>query len=208
MNWASSWASPDPTSEPTITTAHVDEAGVRLPDDRRLYVVAAVLSSSTEQKKLVDALTALQLHPTEPLHFRTERPARRLLVAETIAAASLHGAILLATSTTNTGQEAARRALLCKLLPRLEHIERVHQVVIESRAGSDRHDIRTRNRLRQSRQITAALRIDHEPKSLPLLWPADWIASAYVAAHHHNDREPWEIINNAQVIDVTTIAPG
>jgi hypothetical protein len=37
------------------------------------------------------------------------------------------------------------------------------------------------------------------PKSLPMLWPADRIASA----HHHNDRAPWEIINSAQVIDVT-----
>src|SRR5581483_8763540 len=124
-----------------------------------------------------------------------------------IAGAVLHGAILLTTATTNTGQEAARRALLCELLPRLEHVERVHQVVLESRAGGDRHDRRTRDRLRQSRQITAALRIDHGPKALPLLWPADWIASAYVAAHHHDDRGPWEIISSAHLIEVTAVDP-
>ncbi|WP_052372008.1 hypothetical protein [Amycolatopsis taiwanensis] len=189
-------------------TAYIDEAGARLADGRRLYVLAAVLSSPAEQPKLVDALAALQLDPDEPLHFRTERPGRRLLIAEAIANASLYGAILLTTSTSNTGQEAARRALLCELLPRLEHVEHAHRVVIESRSGGDRHDRRTCDRLRQSRQITAALRIDHGPKSLPLLWPADWLASAYVAAHHHDDRGPWKIISDAHVVDVTIVDPG
>ncbi|MGA6090959.1 hypothetical protein [Amycolatopsis sulphurea] len=43
---------------------------------------------------------------------------------------------------------------------------------------------------------------------MPLLWPADWIASAYVAAHHHDDRGPWEIINSAHLIEVKTVDPG
>lgn len=189
-------------------TAYVDEAGARLADGGRLYVLAAVLSSPAEQPKLVDALTALQLDLAEPLHFRTEGPDRRLLVAEAIASAALHGAILLTTITTNTRQESARRALMCELLPRLEHVERVHRVVIESRAGGDRHDRRTRDRLRRSRQITAALRINHGPKSLPLLWPADWLASAYVAAHHHDDRGPWKIMSDAHVIDVMMVGSG
>lgn len=142
-----------------------------------------------------------------PLHYRTERLERRVAVAEALARIPLHGAILLTTSSSNTGQEQARTRLLCNLLPRLEHVEGVHQVVLESRAGGDRHDRRTRDRLRRSHQVTAKLRIDHAGKALPLLWPADWIASAYVAAHHHDEREPWDIMNSAHLIEITRVDP-
>ncbi|HKS44653.1 MAG TPA: hypothetical protein VJT49_05970 [Amycolatopsis sp.] len=40
---------------------------------------------------------------------------------------------------------------------------------------------------------------------MPLSWPAGWIASAYVAAHHHSDREAWEIIASAHLIDIATV---
>lgn len=119
----------------------------------------------------------------------------------------LDGAILLTTSTTKTGQEAARRALLCELLPRLEHAERVRHVIMETRAGGDKHDRRTFYELRRSHRITAGFRVDHAPKTTPLLWPADWIASSYVAAHHHDETTPWKIINDAYVIDVRALDP-
>ncbi len=189
------------------SAAHVDEAGARLPDGRRLYVIAATLSSPEDYERIISSLTALQIAPDIPLHFRTERPERRIAVAKAIAQAPLHGAILLTTGTGNAWQEQARARLLCKLLPRLEHIERVQHVVMESRAGGDRHDRRTRDRLRRSRHITAALRVDHANKATPMLWPADWIASAYVSAHHHGAGEPWQIINSAHPVEITEVEP-
>jgi hypothetical protein len=187
--------------------AHVDEAGARLSSGRRLYVVAAVLTSDGSHPDVVAALTAMQ-EAELPLHYRTERFERRVAVAKTLAGIPLHGAILLTTVSGNTGQEQARARLLCNLLPQLEHVEGVHQVVLESRGGGDRHDRRTRDRLRRSHRITAELRIDHAGKALPLLWPADWVASAYVAAHVHDEREPWEIINGAHLIEIVRVDPG
>lgn len=191
--------------EPTY--AHIDEAGARLPDGRRLYLVAATLSAPADHPQITESLTALQIGNI-PLHFHAERYERRVTVAEAISAAPLFGALLLSTSTNCSEQEQARARLLRELLPRLEHVEGVQHVVLETRAGGDRHDRRTRDRLRRSRQITAQLRIDHAAKTTPLLWPADWIASAYVAAYHHDESKPWEIINAAHLVDITEIDPG
>lgn len=187
--------------------AHVDEAGARLPNGRRLYVIVAAVSSIIDEPKIIGAITPLQISSEIPLHFRTERTERRVAVAQAIAAAPLYGAVLLSTSATNTGQERARTRLLCDLLPRLEQVEKVGHVVLESRAGGDRHDRRTRDRLRRSRQITAALRMDHANKSTPMLWPADWIASSYIAAHHHHEHEAWDIINAGHLVEITEITP-
>ncbi len=110
-------------------------------------------------------------------------------------------------STTDSGQEKARARLLCELLPRLEHIEQIGHVVLESRAGGDRFDRRTLNRLRMNHRVSG-LRMDHAGKDLALLWTADFVASSYVAATRHNEPKPWEIINAAHPIEITELAPG
>jgi len=89
------------------------------------------------------------------------------------------------------------------LLPRLEHVEKVSHVVLESRSGGDKHDRRTVDRLRRSHQVTGALRLDHATKaSAPLTWIADFVIGAYVCAELHNDPATWETLNQVHVIDV------
>jgi hypothetical protein len=95
------------------------------------------------------------------------------------------------------------RRLLTKLLPRLQYGETINRVVVESRGGSDSLDTRTLGRLRRSRQVTAALRVDHSIKvAEPLLWVADYIAGCWVSAMYHGQPEPWELLDSALVIDV------
>jgi hypothetical protein len=184
--------------------AHVDEAGAKLPGGRRLYVLAAVLTSREDHALIVRALTSLRLGD-RALHYYDEIPERRLLIAKLISQLPLHGGILLTTSTGNAGQERARCQLMACLLPRLEHAERVGEVIIESRAGGDRHDRRTRDRLRRSRKISGEFRVGHAEKSLPLLWLADFVASAYVGARYHGDLEPWNVITGAHIIDIIDV---
>jgi hypothetical protein len=181
--------------------AHVDEAGAKLPGDRRLYVLAAVLTSLCDHPSIKAQLTALRLGDRF-LHYYDELPERRLLIAKVISQLPLHGGIVLITSSGNTGQEHARCRLMTQLLPRLEHVEQASEVIIESRAGGDRHDRRTRDRLRRSRKISAGLRVDHAGKTEPMLWLADFVASAYVGARYHGDMEPWDILNGSHTIDV------
>lgn len=187
-------------------SAYIDEAGARLTDGRRLYVVAAVVTAVSDEALITQMLGRLQLGGA-PLHFRTERHDRRASVAKAIAELPLHGAILLSVSCGNTGQERARARLLCELLPRLEHVEGARRVILESRSGGDRHDLVTRDKLRRSHQITSHLRVEHAPKSAKMLWLPDWVASAYVAAHQHRDREPWIALDQAHLIEQIAIDP-
>jgi hypothetical protein len=92
------------------------------------------------------------------------------------------------------------------LLPRLEHTERVVRVVIESRAGSDKWDRRTRDRLRSSHRISMALRGDHVRKHADArLWLADFLAGAYMGAALRDEAEPWAILDTAHAIEVVSI---
>lgn len=183
--------------------AHVDEGGGPLPSGSRLYAMAAVLSSGNGagllRRGLRSALLPWQLH----LHHYEESAKRRVELAHTIAEFDFSGAVVVSSATSNTRQEHARARLLCWLLPRLQHLEGVDQVIIESRHGSDRHDRRTGNRLRQSHRITATMRIDHVGKfGDERLWLADFLVGAYSAARLHDQPEPWEILTDSHVIDV------
>ncbi|MCO1579567.1 hypothetical protein M8C13_27830 [Crossiella sp. SN42] len=152
-------------------------------------------------------LTALQASERLPLHFRGESQDRRVMIAQATAGAPALGAIMVTTATTDSEQEKARARLLCELLPRLQHVERVRHVVLESRAGGDRFDRRTDERLRKTHRLTADLRLDHAGKQLAMLWIADFVASSYVAATRHGELKPWEIINGAHPIEITELAP-
>jgi hypothetical protein len=60
------------------TVAHVDKAGAGLPSGRRLYVVAAVLTTEGSHGHITAALTAMQ-EAALPLHYRTMLAASALV---------------------------------------------------------------------------------------------------------------------------------
>jgi hypothetical protein len=183
--------------------AHLDEGGGRLPSGNRLYGFAAVLTSASIHDNITEALFG-ELLPHRPyLHHYDETPERRLKIADTLSALPLSGAIVITEITRNTAQEQARCHLLGELLPRLEHVEKVSQVVLESRSGGDKHDRRTVDRLRRSRHVTGALRLNHASKAAaPLTWIADFLIGSYVCAELHDDPQAWKILNQAHAIDV------
>lgn len=145
-------------------TAYVDEAGARLADGQWMYALGAVLLSTDQHSASVARLRSL-LMPTRPfLHHHGETPARRTAIAEALAQLPLHGAIVVTTVAANARQERARARLLTYLLPRLEHMEHAGRVVLESRARSDKHDVRIRDRPRRSRSLSAKLRMDQRTR--------------------------------------------
>lgn len=126
---------PAMSSGPSGTlTAYVDEAGSRLADGQWTYALGAVLLSSDQHGASVAQLRSLLLPARPFLRHYDETPARRATIAGVLAQLPLHGAIVVTTVTDNTFQERARARLLTYLLPRLEHMEHVGRVVLESRA--------------------------------------------------------------------------
>ncbi|GAA3461048.1 hypothetical protein ACFFSW_32465 [Saccharothrix longispora] len=190
-------------------TAHLDETGVRINAEQRLYGIAAVITSRREHAEICDALRPMLLPGRTCLHHYDETIDRRLSIAKVITRLTLEGALVVVETTAPRQQERARTRLLTELLPRLQHQECVDHVVLESRAGSDKHDRRTLDRLRRSRVVTASLRVDHVRKdATPLVWLPDFIAGSYFAAEHHGEPEPWALIAESHLIDVRTIRDG
>jgi hypothetical protein len=186
-------------------TAYIDEAGGRLADGQWTCALGAVLLSADQHGASVAQLRSLLLPARPFLRHYDETLARRITIAGVLAQLPLHGAIVVTTVADNTLQERARARLLTYLLPRLEHMEHVGRVVLESRARSDKHDVRTRDRLRRSRSLSAGLHVNHASKTAePMTWVADFVVSSYLAAQQHGEREPWEVVSDAHVIDIVT----
>lgn len=76
-------------------------------------------------------------------------------------------------------------------------------MIIESRGGSDKHDRRTRDRLRRSRSITAILQVDHARKQDDeRLWLPDFIAGSYIGSVSDAGSEPWKIVSESHFTEV------
>lgn len=128
-------------------------------------------------------------------------------IAHVVAALPIHGAVVMTITGPHTGQERARARLMHRLLPRLQHLERIGEVIIESRSGGDRHDRRTIARLRRAREITGELRVSHHGKqAAPLTWIADFVIGALLASWYHDEPEPWAVMNAMPAIDVVEAA--
>ncbi|MFI9382741.1 hypothetical protein [Kutzneria sp. NPDC052558] len=185
--------------------AHIDESGGRLPDGRRLYGMAAVLTEETDHPLLRKRLRALLLPGQAYLHQHDESFERRMEIVREMAELPFTGAIVVTSETTAAETERARRRLLRWLLPRLQHGERVERVVVESRAGGDKHDRRTRDHLIRSRTISSGMGVTHVTKvGDELLWLADFLVSTYTTALVHDQTEQWAILEAAHVIEVVT----
>lgn len=183
--------------------AHVDESGVRLPDGGRLVSLVAVLTRSSARHDIAGPLRDLALPSHNFLPYYDETPSRRIQIAGVVATLPISGALIITKITTGQQQERARARLLTALLPRLQHVEHVRRVIIESRGGSDKHDRRTRDRLRRSRSITAALHVDHARKQDDeRLWLPDFIAGSYIGAVSDAGSEPWKIVSESHLTEV------
>ncbi|MBM7770349.1 hypothetical protein JOD54_000553 [Actinokineospora baliensis] len=183
--------------------AYVDETSAKTGAGTRLYGLAAVLTQAQHHPVIEAELTNALPPGRGYLHHYDEPPDRRAAIAKIIANLPLDGAILLAEVSSSQQQERARTRLLAHLLPRLQHQEGVERVYLESRSGADRHDRRTRERLRSSRRISTDFRVDHVGKSAtPLVWLPDFVAGAYIAAMFHGEAEPWDILTTSHVVDV------
>ncbi len=169
-------------------------AGITVVSVRASTRSAATLAASTTNA-LADLLSRVA----------DETPARRTTIAGVLAQLPLHSAIVVTTVTDSIFQERARARLLTYLLPRLEHMEHVRRIVLESRARSDKHDVRTRDRLRRSRSLSTGLHVDHENKiAEPMTWVADFVVSSYLAAQQHGEQGPWEVVSDAHGLDIVT----
>lgn len=184
--------------------AHVDESYPRLPNGRFLYTLAHVVTDESQRAAVRDILRQLAVRERlAQLHFAEENRARRVALAKHIADLELTGSIVVTQTSARSKLEQCRSRLLVAAAASLQQVERVEQLVIESRNQADKNDRKTVDVAQARRQLTGQLHVDFARKSEdPLLWVADVIASAFTAAEKGGDPEPWRLLNETQIIDV------
>lgn len=176
------------------------------PDEQGRWVYAMAFPMvRVDKAEPVRAGLRSQLPPgAKFLHFYDLSPKDRLSVARSVAELDWEAALIVVQLTSNRRQEQTRRRILTSALPRLEHVERVTTLLLESRAKGDRHDRRTLDRLRGSRTLGAGLMVQHVDKaSDPLTWLADIVVGAILAKVARRDEDAWQALDDARLLEVT-----
>lgn len=125
-----------------VLTAYVDESMRRRRGESVcFYVLAAVLVDDQELDDVRDALRGLRYGKSPELHRRDERPERRRLIAEAVAAVPVSAVVAVCIHGPSLLTERARRLSLGALLHELS-VEGVNRAVFDSRRDQDRSELR------------------------------------------------------------------
>lgn len=175
--------------------AYIDESRLRLTSDdpANLYIMVAVVVSSTDVLDIQHRLRDLLPQGIPRLHWRNDRTALRRkhlgLLAELHHSFGMDSLEAHATLSRAKREEAGRRLCLAALAAHLAD-QGVRELVIESR--QDHQDVRDDRVLlgaRDNRVIPRELQWRHgRPLAEPLLWPPDAIAG--VVGHQLAGRPP------------------
>lgn len=184
--------------------AHVDESFPQLPSGRFLYALANVVTDVEQRGVIRGELQALAYRDgLRAVHFADENRTRRVALAKQVAGLELLGTIVVTQIGAAQKLEDCRSRLLTAAAARLQRVEHVSRLVMESRSQADKNDRKTIDIARSRRHLSGRLTIDFARKSTdPVLWVADVIVSAFTVAEKGGDPEPWEVLNDGQVIDV------
>ncbi|WP_236795769.1 hypothetical protein [Amycolatopsis sp. GM8] len=153
--------------------AFIDESG----RGHRYFICVAVIDPA-DLAPTRKRLSALLLPGQRELHFKTEKPPRRRLLADRIAELPVNANIYEAACMPKTEEQSRQRCLeqaICDLVE-----VQAHRVVLDSREEQDRHDRATIYQTlgRKNSDLT------HEhlnSASVPLLWIPDAVAWCYGA---------------------------
>lgn len=160
---------------PVSMHAFIDESG----RDRRYFICVAVVDPA-ELAPARRQLSALLLPGQRELHFKTEKPPRRRLLADRIARLPLITYIYETARTPKT-EERDRQRCLEQAMHDLVEL-RAHRVVLDSRDHRDVHDRTTiYHALGEHRPDTPLTHEHADSASVPLLWIPDTVAWCYGA---------------------------
>lgn len=175
--------------------AYIDESRLRLSQDdpTNLYIMVAVVVSSTDVLDIQHRLRKLLPSGINRLHWRNDRtPLRRKhldLIAELHHATGLTSLEAHATLSRAKREEAGRTKCLAALAAHLAARD-VRELVIEARQPhQDKNDERVLLDARRDGATPRELQWRHgKPLAEPMLWPPDAIAG--VVGHQIAGRPP------------------
>lgn len=175
---------PHPTARPAPgALAFMDESESDRKTDPDTYLLAVALVQPKTLESVRATMLSLRAPGRRKLHWHGESPQRRTFVIERIAALDAEHLIVVRDGRPGEASERRRRKCLARVAWEL-NLRGVTRLVAESReAKQNERDNKAIAYLRSNGTIGSALRLFHEPGPCePLLWAADSVAGAYVAA--------------------------
>lgn len=162
--------------------AFIDESG----RDRRYFICVAVVDPA-DLAPTRRQLSALLLRGQRELHFKTEKPPRRRLLADRISRLPL-ATYIYETGRTPKTEEQDRQRCLEQATHDLVEL-RARRAVLDSRDHRDSHDTATIYRALGRRPSETEVTYEHlNSASVPLLWIPDAVAWCYGAGGHWRRR--------------------
>lgn len=181
-----------------------DESAGMYPDGRWLYAMAFPIIRTDHSDEVRKGLRAAVQRDASVLHFYDLTPKRRIQVVQQVSELPWEAALVICGLTSSKRQERSRARILTHVLPRLELMEKVSNVMLESRGRADRRDVDTRDGLRGSRSISQGFSLEHVSKvDDELVWLADLVVGAFMTRERRGIGESWEILENARPLEVT-----
>jgi hypothetical protein len=158
-------------SPTSALSAWIDESIIVRKDHPGAYTLASVITDSINVDDLRFALRALREKRVVRLHWATESPKRRDLIAHAISEFDIAAIVALGAPVHRAKQERARRCCLECLLYEMEGFG-VTRAWFESRTkAEDRRDLRLVDSAREKRLISRERSVDFARSAQePMLW--------------------------------------
>jgi hypothetical protein len=97
--------------------AFVDESARHPRGDHCVYALAAVMVATDDVPGCRTTMEGLRYGKSTVVHWQTERPERRTMIAAALADAPIEGMVAVSMYTEASQSERARRLCLSRLLP-------------------------------------------------------------------------------------------
>lgn len=148
-----------------------------------LYVLASVIVPGCRADMYRTVLRALLLSKQPRLHWRDEKPKRRLEIVHALADPPLEVIAVVGTDMPSSKQKRARRKCIDRLYWRLSQ-RGPRRVVMERRSpANDREDLDMVNALRAQSVLSDEMRVEWcDPLNEELLWLPDILAGVIASA--------------------------
>jgi hypothetical protein len=173
-----------------VTTLIIDESGDDLGGSHRYVIGAGVLVANDDdlvdiRKQVIELLGSPRRR--RPFHWVTEGPVMRAAAIELIGQLPIEAHAIVGAADSQHHLEHTRERCLRELFRAVEGQE-IDRLMIESRersvavVGQNRRDFETLIEARHAQELRPTVRYQWVLKEEPLVWLADAVAGAVLAA--------------------------
>lgn len=178
-----------------------DESGSDQQRDPGVYIMGAVIAGEARTADLRDAMAGLRLRGERKVHWQSSSDARRDTIIGTITELEAESFVVVRVGPLDDRDERRRRKTFEALALELS-TRRCGALTLESRGGkADGRDRVMLDTMRARRVLPEPMHLRHTPgPGEPVLWMADAVCGAVVAARRGEPRWLDDLVGSTSVV--------